>query len=151
MSSFTSELSPNEPHKDPSEASCDELRRDTSGAEGSPCSSLRIEIDSEQSAEFSELERHGLLSELSRRRFIQASSALAASFAFGVPSLVEGQEPTHTGSVTLKVNRKSQLLSFDPRTSLLDALREHMDMTGTKKGCDHGQCGAYTVLIEVAG
>lgn len=46
------------------------------------------------------------------------------------------------------VNGRSIRLDLDPRTSLLDALREHLHLTGTKKGCDHGQCGACTVLIN---
>src|ERR1700723_1562466 len=113
-----------------------------------PCHGLQAQLDTESSEEFEQLERHGLLSEISRRRFIQASSALAASFAFGMPSLAEAQETTQTGPVTLKVNGLPRTLSLDPRTSLLDALRENMNLTGTKKGCDHGQCGACTVLID---
>jgi xanthine dehydrogenase YagT iron-sulfur-binding subunit len=50
--------------------------------------------------------------------------------------------------VKLQVNGQSHSLTLDPRTTLLDALREHLTMTGSKKGCDHGQCGACTVLIE---
>jgi len=61
--------------------------------------------------------------------------------------------PTHTATagampVTLNVNGQVRQLRLDPRTSLLDALREEMDLAGTKKGCDHGQCGACTVLID---
>ena len=53
----------------------------------------------------------------------------------------------HTSSVSLKVNGQVRDLDVDNRTSLLDALREHLHLTGTKKGCDHGQCGACTVLV----
>ncbi len=51
-------------------------------------------------------------------------------------------------SVSLTVNGSPHALSLDPRTTLLDLLREHLDLTGTKKGCDQGQCGACTVLID---
>ncbi|WP_293369772.1 (2Fe-2S)-binding protein [Phenylobacterium sp.] len=50
--------------------------------------------------------------------------------------------------ITLTVNGRDHRVALDPRTTLLDALREHLDMTGSKKGCDHGQCGACTVHID---
>lgn len=53
-----------------------------------------------------------------------------------------------TVHVSFTVNRTVVGLDLDPRTSLLDALREHLHLTGTKKGCDHGQCGACTVLLN---
>ena len=48
----------------------------------------------------------------------------------------------------LVVNGVTHTLDLDPRTTVLDALREHLDLTGAKKGCDHGQCGACTVLLD---
>jgi xanthine dehydrogenase YagT iron-sulfur-binding subunit len=51
-------------------------------------------------------------------------------------------------TVSLSVNDRSVELALDPRTTLLDALRDHLGLMGTKKGCDHGQCGACTVLVE---
>jgi xanthine dehydrogenase YagT iron-sulfur-binding subunit len=51
-------------------------------------------------------------------------------------------------SVSLTVNGSLQTLSLDPRTTLLDVVREHLDLTGTKKGCDQGQSGACTILID---
>lgn len=54
----------------------------------------------------------------------------------------------HKLSVRLNVNGNVQALELDTRTTLLDALREHLRLTGTKKGCDHGQCGACTVIVD---
>src|SRR5215475_15136069 len=51
-------------------------------------------------------------------------------------------------SVSLTINGAHHALMLDPRTTLLDLLREHLDLTGTKKGCDQGQCGACTVLVD---
>jgi xanthine dehydrogenase YagT iron-sulfur-binding subunit len=77
-----------------------------------------------------------------------------AAALFGRPVFAEPNTPSSApldGSrmeMTLLVNGRTLRLSLDPRTTLLDALREHARLTGTKKGCDHGQCGACTVHIE---
>jgi len=57
-------------------------------------------------------------------------------------------EPPVLDQVRLTINGSSYELTIDTRTSLLDLLREHLDLTGAKKGCDHGQCGACTILID---
>src|SRR5581483_2076251 len=94
-----------------------------------------------------------------RRRFIRqiAGTSAAIAIAPGVlksspPAKVEAANTNGAASasvpVRLKINGKTYPLELDPRTSLLDALRERLHLTGSKKGCDHGQCGACTVLIN---
>jgi xanthine dehydrogenase YagT iron-sulfur-binding subunit len=77
-----------------------------------------------------------------------ATAALAGSAA---PALAQPEAPAAAAkmhSIQIDINGDTRRLELDPRTSLLDLLRENLHLTGTKKGCDHGQCGACTVLLD---
>ena len=94
------------------------------------------------------------------RRTVLKSTAVAAAGAALVPapavaaSSLPAVAPTATGDVaeaveiTLSVNRRAYAVTVEPRVTLLDALRERLGLTGTKKGCDRGECGACTVLVD---
>ena len=94
----------------------------------------------------------------SRRNFLQQAgmTGIAATTApLLAPLQAKAEQPAEAAfvppkaiPVNLKVNGKSHRLKIEPRVTLLDCLRENMNMTGTKKGCDHGQCGACTVHVN---
>jgi xanthine dehydrogenase YagT iron-sulfur-binding subunit len=99
--------------------------------------------------------------ELRRRELLQATVATGGAAAAGpllaatgtapssAPAPASGQRPTaQPVPVILRVNGTEYRLTLDPRTTLLDALREHLNLNGSKKGCGLGQCGACTVLMD---
>ena len=107
------------------------------------------ESSEEQSCEFGKSTRRTFLSRLGMVGVLASARPVASAFEES-----SGKEPVLSPEskdaipVTLRVNGEKYDLRIDPRTTLLDCLREHLHLTGSKKGCDHGQCGACTVHIN---
>jgi xanthine dehydrogenase YagT iron-sulfur-binding subunit len=96
--------------------------------------------------------RRSFLSHLGAAGIAATASPVLAATAIQEPPAVDAaaeiQAPAGTVPLTLRVNGKNRVLRVDPRTTLLDCLRENLNLPGTKKGCDHGQCGACTVHVN---
>jgi xanthine dehydrogenase YagT iron-sulfur-binding subunit len=94
-----------------------------------------------------ELSRRHLLMGTAASLAITASSSVAESQTLAPPPQSLAETPSMT-RISFAVNGAARELQLDTRTTLLDALREHLHLPGTKKGCDHGQCGACTVIVD---
>ena len=98
-----------------------------------------------------------------RRAFLRATGSTAAAVLVGcapahanstagesavTAAIADGPDIAGAVPITLRINGRDRQLRIDPRTTLLDCIRETVALTGTKKGCDHGQCGACTVHVN---
>jgi len=106
--------------------------------------------EAEKRQEFGRSTRRTFLSRLGMASLVAAAAPAMTSLGQRSEKMEQGLTAAAKDAipVTLTVNGKKHDLRIDPRTTLLDCLREHLHLTGSKKGCDHGQCGACTVHIN---
>lgn len=93
--------------------------------------------------------------DVTRRDFVKAAGIVAGALVLGLPVFSGNDAPvllagTESGTVPVEftINGQQHQFELDPRLTLLDLLREHLALTGIRKGCDHGQCGSCTVLVN---
>jgi xanthine dehydrogenase YagT iron-sulfur-binding subunit len=108
----------------------------------------KVEAQPERGTKSGGLSRRSFLSHLGAAGLVATAPPLLAA----APAMERAPDETHPVegmvSLTLRVNGQDHRMTLDPRTTLLDCLRENLDLPGTKKGCDHGQCGACTVHVN---
>jgi xanthine dehydrogenase YagT iron-sulfur-binding subunit len=96
-----------------------------------------------------EISRRDLMKGTAASVAVTAASSAVTSKGSAAKGPVAISSASATSNVAFTVNGQPRKLTIDLRTTLLDSLREHLHLTGTKKGCDHGQCGACTVIVDL--
>jgi xanthine dehydrogenase YagT iron-sulfur-binding subunit len=105
--------------------------------------------NSEDTSNFEDLSADRENSGVNRRSFLSSLGAAGVAVpVFPETAVVAPPEEKDKLNISFRVNSRLVKLQLDPRTTLLDSIREHLQLTGTKKGCDHGQCGACTVHVN---
>jgi xanthine dehydrogenase YagT iron-sulfur-binding subunit len=116
-----------------------------------PTSDKEAQEGTAEQSLFGRVTRRSFLSHLGAAGIAATASPVLAATAIQEPPVADaaaGAPAAGTVPLTLRVNGKNRVLRIDPRTTLLDCLRENLNLPGTKKGCDHGQCGACTVHVN---
>ncbi len=123
------------------------------GKQGAPCEVERAEEETPRQDWTPEPGNAVGTERISRRGFLQGATLVAGGLAVSAPATVgqaqeekQAAQPVRAVPLSITINGEKKELQVDPRISLLDLLREQVGLTGTKKGCDHGQCGACTVI-----
>ena len=124
-----------------------------SGGGGAPCDEEADAADREHRQDWHpEIAGSIAVEPISRRHFLQGAALVTGSLAGGLAHAAEAEQPSAAAArpahLTITINGTQKSFDVDTRTTLLDLLREQAGMTGTKKGCDHGQCGSCTVIAD---